>query len=103
MERRIDQVFIYILTNRPRGVLYTGLTTNLAERVWNHKNKTVRGFTEKYNTDKLVYYEIHSDIQEAAKRERLLKKWKREWKIGLIERGNPQWHDLFEGVKKKMN
>jgi len=97
------QTFIYILTNKPYGTLYIGLTTNLVRRVWEHKNKVVKGFSDTYNLMTLVYYEIHDDIHEAARRERLMKKWKRDWKIELIEKSNPQWHDLYEDLKVKVN
>ena len=102
MDRRIDRVFIYILTNKIYGTLYIGLTTNLVKRIEDHKNKTVKGFTKKYNLTKLVYYEIHDTIEEAAQRERLMKKWKRDWKIELIEKANPNWHDLHEDLMKKV-
>ncbi len=94
--------FIYILTNKPYGTLYIGLTTNLVKRIDDHKNKVVKGFTAKYNLTNLVYYEIHEDIEKAAQRERLMKKWKRDWKIELIEKANPQWYDLYEDLTKKV-
>ncbi|MGB0720292.1 MAG: GIY-YIG nuclease family protein [Bdellovibrionales bacterium] len=96
-------VFIYILTNKRYGTLYTGLTTDLMKRMYEHKNGLADGFTKKYGLKTLVYYEIHEDMQAAAHRERLLKKWKRQWKIELIENSNPNWYDLFEDVKKKWN
>ena len=77
MEKRTERVFIYILTNKRYGTLYIGLTTNLVKRMEEHRNKIVKGFTEKYNLTQLVYYEIHDDIHAAAHRERLMKKWKR--------------------------
>lgn len=103
MDRRIDRVFLYILTNKRYGTLYTGLTTDLLRRVEEHRIKVADGFTRKYNLTQLVYYEIHDDIEQAAHRERLMKKWKRQWKIELIEKQNPDWADLYEGVKKKVN
>lgn len=101
MAKRIDRVFIYILTNKRYGTLYIGLTTNLTKRIDEHKKKIVKGFTEKYNLTQLVYYEIHDDINVAAHRERLMKKWKREWKITLIEKQNPHWVDLYADLKRK--
>ena len=79
------------------------MTTDLVRRVWEHKNKVVKGFSDQYNLDTLVYYEIYDDISEAAHRERLMKKWKRDWKIELIEKSNPQWHDLYEDLSRKMS
>lgn len=95
-------VFIYILTNKPNGVLYIGLTTNLIRRIKDHKNKTVKGFSKKYNLTKLVYYERQENLEQAGHRERLMKKWKRDWKIELIEKSNPYWHDLYEDLAKKV-
>mgnify|MGYP000933608720 FL=1 len=92
--------FVYILSNQKNGTLYTGITSNLYVRVWQHKNKTFKGFTEKYNVDKLVYYEIFEDIKEAFYRESNLKNWKREWKIKLIEKNNPEWRDLYEDISR---
>ena len=86
--------YVYILTNCFRGVLYVGVTNSIEGRTWKHKNEIYDGFSKKYKTQKLVYYEIHQDIREAIKREKLIKKWKREWKIELIEKDNPKWEDL---------
>ena len=94
--------FLYILTNRPYGTLYIGLTTNLVKRINDHKTKTVKGFTEKYNLTNLVYYEMHDTVENAAIRERLMKKWKRTWKVELIENSNPQWYDLYDDLLKKV-
>jgi putative endonuclease len=89
---------VYILTNKPCGVLYTGVTSNLPGRLWQHKNKQVTGFSRKYNTDKLVWYEMHCDIYAAITREKQIKKWYRGWKIELIESENPAWKDRSEEV-----
>lgn len=86
--------YVYILTNRKNGVLYTGLTNELERRIGEHKNKILKGFTYKYNVDKLVYYEEFETYDEAFLRERRLKKWKRDWKINLIIKENPNWIDL---------
>lgn len=92
--------FVYILASRKNGTLYIGVTNDLIKRVWEHKNKFVDGFSEKYGADKLVYYEIFDDIENAILREKRLKKWNREWKIELIESKNPRWDDLyFELIK----
>lgn len=89
--------YVYILTNRKNGVLYTGLTNELERRIGEHNNKILKGFTFKYNVDKLVYYEEFETYDEAFLRERRLKKWKRDWKINLIIKENPNWIDLSAG------
>ena len=82
------------MTNYSETSLYIGVTTNLPKRVWEHKNKVVEGFTEKYNVDKLVYFETTDSIESAIKREKQLKNWHREWKINLIKENNPDFRDL---------
>jgi len=91
----MKQPCVYMLTNRRDGVLYIGVTSDLPRRVWEHKNHFVEGFSKKYNTDCLVWYELHDTMETAIAREKALKKWKREWKIALIEEMNPDWSDLF--------
>jgi putative endonuclease len=86
--------YVYILTNQYNNVLYTGVTNNLARRVYEHKNKLVPGFTQKYNCTKLVYFEETNDVLSAISREKQLKKWRREWKKNLITGFNPNWDDL---------
>ena len=90
--------FVYIIASSRNGTLYIGVTSNLVKRIWEHKNKIVKGFTDKYNIDKLVYYEIFSDILLAIKREKVIKKWNRQWKLELIEKENPQWQDLYDKI-----
>lgn len=85
---------VYIMTNEPYGTLYVGITTNLQQRVWDHKHKTHKGFTEKYNLDRLVWFEMHEEVVRAIEREKQLKNWKRDWKVELIEKDNPAWLDL---------
>jgi len=92
------QYCVYILTNKWGTVLYIGITSNLPKRIWEHKNKIVKGFTEKYNLNKLVYYEIHEDVNEAIKKEKQIKKWRRTWKINLIQKNNPEWKDLYNDL-----
>ena len=82
------------MTNYSETSLYIGVTSNLQKRVWEHKSKVVEGFTEKYNVDKLVYYETTDSIESAIKREKQLKNWHREWKINLIKENNPDFRDL---------
>jgi putative endonuclease len=86
--------YVYILASRRNGTLYVGVTNDLARRIAEHKTKLVPGFTRRYNVDKLVYFEEYASILEARSRERAIKRWRREWKIALIEKDNPMWHDL---------
>jgi len=90
------QYYVYILTNKFNRVLYIGITNDLVRRMFEHKNKLVSGFTNKYNLVKLIYYEITDDVRNAIKREKQLKNWHREWKTNLINQFNPEWHDLSE-------
>ena len=86
--------YVYILANKPNGVLYIGLTNELERRLGEHKDKVLKGFTSKYKVDKRVYYEEFDTCEEAFSRERRLKKWNRDWKIELIEKENANWEDL---------
>jgi putative endonuclease len=88
--------FVYILVNRPRGVLYVGVTNNLPRRILEHKTKGASGFTRAYGVTRLVFYEEHSSILEARRREHAIKRWRRAWKFKLIEELNPDWRDLAD-------
>jgi putative endonuclease len=90
--------FVYITASSPGGVLYVGMTSDLPGRIWEHRNRVLEGFTKKYWVDRLVYFETHSDAGIAARRERQMKRWRRDWKIELIEKYNPTWRDLFSEV-----
>ncbi len=90
------EYYVYIMTNRRDGVLYTGVTNNIERRVQEHKNKVNKCFTSKYNCSKLVYYDYTPDILEAIGREKQIKGWLRKKKIALIESVNPDWNDLSE-------
>ncbi len=92
------QPAVYILASKRNGTLYTGVTSNLIQRIWQHKNNLVDGFTKQYQVHNLVYYELHKEILDAITREKQIKKWKREWKINLIEKNNSQWRDLWEDI-----
>jgi len=94
------QYYLYILANKKNGTLYVGVTANLIKRVFEHKSNVVEGFTKKYNIHSLVYYEIYNDINEAIKREKNIKKWKRFWKIKLVNTKNPEWKDLYDEIIK---
>lgn len=85
---------VYILANKPEGVLYIGVTSDLRKRIQEHKEKALSGFSSKYNVDQLVYFEMTTDANSAIAREKQLKRWHREWKINLIRRENPQWKYL---------
>ena len=86
---------VYILANKKNGTLYIGVTSDLKNRIWKHKNKHIKGFSSKYEVNMLVYYEIHNEMSSAIKREKQLKKWNRIWKIEMIEKTNYSWRDLF--------
>ena len=90
--------YVYILASKRNGTLYIGLTNNLMKRVYEHKQGMVKGFTKKYHVDKLVYYEETNDANSAISREKQMKMWKRNWKISLIERTNPEWKDLYNNL-----
>lgn len=91
----MKQYFIYILASKKNGTLYNGVTNYLIRRVLEHKEKIIKGFTSRYNVDKLVFFETYDYIEQAIYREKCLKKWYRKWKIDLIEQGNKEWKDLF--------
>ncbi len=90
----MNRYFVYILCSQKRGTLYIGVTGNLPRRMYEHKQKLISGFCKKYNVFILVHVEEYSDIANAITREKQLKKWKRDWKIDLIEKNNPEWKDL---------
>jgi putative endonuclease len=90
--------FVYILCNKRNGTLYTGVTSDLIKRVYEHKNNIIHGFTKRYKIHNLVWYEIHEDIEKAIIREKQIKKWNRKWKLDLIEKNNPDWNDLYNDI-----
>ncbi len=83
------------MASKRNGTLYTGVTSNLVQRVWQHKNNLVEGFTKHYGIHTLVWYEVHETMESAIIREKSVKKWKRVWKLALIEKNNPEWRDLY--------
>jgi len=89
---------VYILASKRNGTLYVGVTGDVVKRVYEHKNDLADGFTKKYQVHTLVHFEMHSDIKAAITREKQIKKWNRSWKIELIEKTNPQWRDLYDGI-----
>ena len=89
---------VYILASKQNGTLYVGVTSNLVRRVWEHKNDVVKGFTKLHGVHGLVWYEVHESMEGAISREKDIKRWKRAWKIRLIERKNPDWSDLYDEI-----
>lgn len=89
---------VYILASGRNGTLYTGVTSDLIKRIWQHRNDFVEGFTSKYKVHQLVYYEMHDSIESAIIREKQIKKWRRQWKLRLIEQHNSAWKDLWEDI-----
>jgi putative endonuclease len=92
MER---QPCVYLLASKRNGTLYTGVTSNLLKRIWEHKNNLVESFTSKYGVHTLVWYEVHDTMETAIQREKTIKNWKRAWKMKVIEEMNPEWRDLY--------
>ena len=88
--------WVYITANKPDGVLYTGVTSELPTRAWQHREGTIPGFTKRYNLKMLVFFEWHDEIIRAIQREKNIKRWPRAWKIDLIRSMNPEWKDLYD-------
>ena len=101
MLRDKELFWVYITASKPGGVLYTGMTSDLARRAWQHRERVVDGFTSRYWVGRLVYYETHPLERDAKHREYLVKRWRRAWKIELIESVNPTWADLFEQAARE--
>ena len=94
----MKQPCVYLLASKRNGTLYAGVTSDLIQRVWQHKNDLVDGFTKRYRVHTLVWFEVHDTIQTAIAREKAIKEWKRAWKIELIQKMNPEWRDLYEDL-----
>ncbi|MCC7305772.1 MAG: GIY-YIG nuclease family protein [Alphaproteobacteria bacterium] len=94
------QFFVYMTASKIHGTIYTGMSSELVQRISQHKEGTYDGFTKKYGVNKLVWYEVHGNAESAIRRERQIKEWKRDWKIILIEEENPLWQDLYESICK---
>ena len=92
--------WLYFVSDRRNGVLYVGVSADLARRAWEHKQGAMQGFTQRYGVTRLVYYEWHDRIIDAIQREKNIKHWKRAWKVELIERMNPAWDDLYETLNQ---
>ncbi len=93
------QPAVYILASKKRGTLYIGVTSNLVQRTWQHRNDLASGFTNQYQVHCLVYFELAGDMEQAILREKRLKKWRRAWKLKLIEASNPEWRDLWDDIR----
>ena len=89
---------VYILASKRNGTLYVGVTSDLVQRIWQHKNDFVEGFTKRYGVHTLVWFEAHDSMESAIAREKAIKEWKRLWKVELIEQGNPTWRDLYDEI-----
>ena len=94
----MKQPAVYILASKKNGTLYTGVTSDLVKRVWEHKQHVVPGFTSKYSVHTLVWFELHKQMTAAITREKQIKKWNRAWKIRMIEENNPAWNDLWDEI-----
>jgi putative endonuclease len=92
----VKQPCVYLLASRRNGTLYVGVTSDIIKRIWEHKNDIVEGFTKRYVVHTLVWYEMHENMESAILREKTVKGWKRQWKLELIEKGNPEWADLYD-------
>ncbi len=90
--------YVYILASRKDGAIYIGVTNDIVRRVYGHRTKVIQGFTSRYNITRLVWFEIYEDPISAISREKELKKWRRAWKVQLIEAENPKWDDLYESI-----
>ena len=94
----MKQPAVYILASKPNGALYTGVTSHLIQRIWQHKNNLVDGYSKTHGTHLLVFYELHDEMLPAITREKQIKKWKRAWKIHLIEKANKNWMDSWDEI-----
>jgi putative endonuclease len=90
--------YVYILASAMNGTLYIGVTSDLIKRVWQHREGLAEGFTKRHGIKDLVWYEVHTDIMEAIRREKQIKKWERAWKVELIQKTNPRWRDLYKDI-----
>jgi putative endonuclease len=91
--------WVYIVTNKPNGARYVGVTSDIAKRAWEHREGVVEGFTKRYGLKRLVYVERHEDIRLALQREKNIKHWARAWKIDLVVQANPNWDDLYDSLR----
>ena len=90
--------YVYLITNKPYGTLYTGVTSNLVRRIYEHRNGLAEGFSKQHDLSWLVWYEVHEEIIPAIAREKSIKKWRRDWKVNAIQVMNPNWDDLYDSI-----
>lgn len=95
----MKQPCVYLLASRRNGTLYVGVTSDLIKRVWQHKEDVVPGFTKRYGVHTLVWYELHPSMESAIRREKAIKEWKQRWKLDMVEKANPEWRDLSDGLR----
>ena len=100
MIEAVKRACVYILASKPNGTLYIGVTSDIARRAFEHRSDAVDGFTKRYGVHRLVYVEFHETVPDAIPREKRLKKWRRSWKVQLIQQSNPDWCDLYEDLLK---
>ena len=94
-----DKYYVYLMTNRPRGTFYVGVTSDLVKRVWQHRTHQLKpSFTDRYNLERLVWVEQYREVGVAIQREKRIKRWRRDWKIQLVETNNPEWRDLWNDI-----
>ena len=94
----MKQPCVYMLASRRNGTLYVGVTSSIAKRAWEHRNHLIEGFTKRHHVTHLVWYELHRSMEEAIRREKAIKEWKRQWKLQVIEQDNPTWRDLYHDL-----
>ncbi|MCQ3829339.1 GIY-YIG nuclease family protein [Microbulbifer elongatus] len=94
----LKQPCVYLLASQRNGTFYTGVTSNLVQRIWQHKEGSVESFTRKYAVKHLVWYELHDTMESAIRKEKAIKNWRRSWKLNLIESSNPEWRDLYYDI-----
>ena len=94
----MKQPCVYLLASRRNGTLYVGVTSDLVQRVWQHRSDIAEGFTKRYGVHLLVWYEMHATMEAAIRREKAIKEWRRDWKIELVESMNPDWRDLYDSI-----
>jgi len=92
------QYYVYLITNKPYGTLYVGVTGNLVKRIYEHRTGVVEGFSKTHELHMLVWYEVHEDVLAAITREKQIKEWRRDWKVNLVQEMNADWQDLYEGI-----
>ncbi len=94
----MKQYYVYIITNKPYGTLYVGISSNLVQRIYQHREGMAPGFSKEHGLNRLVWYQMHQDVNEAIASEKKIKKWRRDWKVNVIQEMNPEWKDLYPSI-----